>query len=319
MPGPPGQLIVLGGLTSASTSASGIYAVRTATGTAQRIGALSTPLYDAAGAVSRGRALVFGGGSRGHRRHDPGILRRWHRPRDGIAADAALRRPGGHHRRHRIPRGRLPREQARRLGAGHCGRPDLHHGRNAAGSGALPGRRRPGRPIYLFSGQAITGPHAGAAGASPAGAHAAAQAPRPRGSAPPAVRAARGGGLCCRTDQRRRTRRPDRSRRTRMINPHPRPRQPCEFRFARRAGDPAHEGLLSAGHVACSYCWRPGSLRRPMCGCCPVREDVPPSPGRTCRGRGRDVRPWRGLLHAGNMGLPGWPGAGRRARRRWRR
>jgi len=63
VPGPPGQLIVLGGLTSASTSASGIYAVRTATGAAQRIGALSAPLHDAAGAVSQGQALVFGGGS----------------------------------------------------------------------------------------------------------------------------------------------------------------------------------------------------------------------------------------------------------------
>ena len=37
--------------------------MRTATGAAQRIGALSAPLHDAAGAVSQGRALVFGGGS----------------------------------------------------------------------------------------------------------------------------------------------------------------------------------------------------------------------------------------------------------------
>jgi hypothetical protein len=32
----------------------------------------------------------------GHRRHGPGVLRRRHRPRGGIAADAALRRRGGH-------------------------------------------------------------------------------------------------------------------------------------------------------------------------------------------------------------------------------
>jgi len=63
VPGPPGQLIVLGGLTSAGTSASGVYAVRTATGAARRIGALSAPLHDAAGVTSSGRALVFGGGS----------------------------------------------------------------------------------------------------------------------------------------------------------------------------------------------------------------------------------------------------------------
>src|SRR5579871_4726624 len=63
VPGPPGQLIVLGGLTAAGRSADGVYAVRTATGAARQLGALSAPLHDAAGAVSAGRALVFGGGS----------------------------------------------------------------------------------------------------------------------------------------------------------------------------------------------------------------------------------------------------------------
>ncbi len=63
VPGSPGQLIVLGGLTSAGASADGVYAVRTATGAARQLGALSAPLHDAAGAVSAGRALVFGGGS----------------------------------------------------------------------------------------------------------------------------------------------------------------------------------------------------------------------------------------------------------------
>ena len=63
VPGSPGQLIVLGGLTPAGTSASGVYAVHTATGAARRIGALRAPLHDAAGVVSGGRALVFGGGS----------------------------------------------------------------------------------------------------------------------------------------------------------------------------------------------------------------------------------------------------------------
>ena len=63
VPGSPGQLIVLGGLTSAGTSASGAYALGTAIGTARRIGALSAPLHDAAGVTSGGRTLVFGGGS----------------------------------------------------------------------------------------------------------------------------------------------------------------------------------------------------------------------------------------------------------------
>jgi hypothetical protein len=63
LPGPPGHLIVLGGLTSGSTSASGVYAVRTATGAGPQIGALRAPLHDAAGVILGGRALVFGGGS----------------------------------------------------------------------------------------------------------------------------------------------------------------------------------------------------------------------------------------------------------------
>jgi hypothetical protein len=63
VPGSAGQLIVLGGLTSAGTSASGVYAVRTATGAARQIGALSAPLHDAAGVSSGGRVLPFGGGS----------------------------------------------------------------------------------------------------------------------------------------------------------------------------------------------------------------------------------------------------------------
>ena len=63
VPGSPGQLIVLGGLTPAGTSASGVYALRTATGAARQIGVLSAPLHDAAGVSSGGRSLVFGGGS----------------------------------------------------------------------------------------------------------------------------------------------------------------------------------------------------------------------------------------------------------------
>ena len=63
VPGSPGQLIVLGGLTSAGASSSGVYVVRTATGAARQIGALSAPLHDAAGVNSGGRVLVFGGGS----------------------------------------------------------------------------------------------------------------------------------------------------------------------------------------------------------------------------------------------------------------
>ena len=119
VPGSPGRLIVLGGLTPAGTSASGVYALRTATGTARRDRRAQRP----AARCRRGDLRRAGAGLRGriagHRGHGPGVLRRWHRPRDGIAARAALRRRGGHHRRHRLRRGRLRREQARRLGAGH--------------------------------------------------------------------------------------------------------------------------------------------------------------------------------------------------------
>jgi outer membrane protein assembly factor BamB len=61
--GSPGQLVVLGGLRADGGSANGVYAVRAVTGAVRRIGALSAPLHDAAAAVLGRRALVFGGGS----------------------------------------------------------------------------------------------------------------------------------------------------------------------------------------------------------------------------------------------------------------
>jgi len=63
LPGQHGRLIVLGGLTPGGASATAVYTVRTGTGAARRIGALGVAVHDAAGAVSGGRALVFGGGS----------------------------------------------------------------------------------------------------------------------------------------------------------------------------------------------------------------------------------------------------------------
>ena len=63
VPGRHGRLIVLGGLTPGGASANGVYSVRTRTGAARRIGALGAAVHDAAGVVTGGRALVFGGGS----------------------------------------------------------------------------------------------------------------------------------------------------------------------------------------------------------------------------------------------------------------
>ena len=63
LPGRHGKLIVLGGLTAGGVSATGVYSVGTRSGSARRIGALGVAVHDAAGTVTGGRALVFGGGS----------------------------------------------------------------------------------------------------------------------------------------------------------------------------------------------------------------------------------------------------------------
>jgi hypothetical protein len=61
--GPHGQLIILGGLTDANTSSSGVYADRPRRGVTRRIGVLRAPVHDAASALVGGRAVIFGGGS----------------------------------------------------------------------------------------------------------------------------------------------------------------------------------------------------------------------------------------------------------------
>jgi hypothetical protein len=63
VPGSGGNLLVLGGLTTGGVSASGVYAVRPHNGMASRVGSLGAPVHDAAGAMAGGHALVFGGGS----------------------------------------------------------------------------------------------------------------------------------------------------------------------------------------------------------------------------------------------------------------
>ena len=61
--GPRGRLVLLGGLTAASTSASGITAINTGNGHARRLGVLTGPLHDAAGTSVGTRELIFGGGT----------------------------------------------------------------------------------------------------------------------------------------------------------------------------------------------------------------------------------------------------------------
>ncbi|MHB8682222.1 MAG: Kelch repeat-containing protein, partial [Acidimicrobiales bacterium] len=63
LPGSGSQVVILGGLTSGSRSASGIYALDTSNGNLTEIGTLPAALHDAAGALLGGRYLLFGGGA----------------------------------------------------------------------------------------------------------------------------------------------------------------------------------------------------------------------------------------------------------------
>jgi outer membrane protein assembly factor BamB len=166
--GPSGRLIVLGGLTTGGGSASGVYAVGTATGAVRQVGALSAPLHDAAAAVIGGDAVVFGGGS-------PATI--------GTDQSFTLRDPLG---RSRIATaaGSMPVPRSDAVAAtvgsttyvvgGYDGaRPDAAvlattDGRTFTKVATLPVPvRYPavaalGGKLFVFGGQAITGPHAGA-------------------------------------------------------------------------------------------------------------------------------------------------------------
>jgi outer membrane protein assembly factor BamB len=161
--GTPGQLVVFGGLTAGGASADGIDAVSTSTGTARRIGTLTAPLHDAAGAVSGHRALILGGGSP----ITVGTVQSFPLTGGGTATDVGSLQ---------VPRSDA---QAVTIGAttylvgGYDGsRPDAwvlatSDGRSYSTVAALPVPvRYPavaalGGRIYAFGGQAVTGPHVG--------------------------------------------------------------------------------------------------------------------------------------------------------------
>ena len=63
LPAGSGSLAILGGLTAADTSASGIFRLRLSDGSLTAIGTLPSGVHDAAGAVIGSNYLVFGGGS----------------------------------------------------------------------------------------------------------------------------------------------------------------------------------------------------------------------------------------------------------------
>jgi outer membrane protein assembly factor BamB len=168
--GPGNRLIVLGGLTAGGASATGIYAFRAGTGVVHRLGALSAPVHDAAAAVLGGCALVFGGGSPASVATVEAFT--LHGPRSrGPAATAATA-------------GSMPAPRsdvaAATIGAtaylvgGYDGaRPDAAvlataNGRAFTTVATLPVPvRYPavaalGGKVFVFGGQRITGPHAGA-------------------------------------------------------------------------------------------------------------------------------------------------------------
>ena len=164
------RLIVLGGLIAGNVSVSGVYAVHAATGAVRRVGALAAPLHDAAAAVIRRRAVVFGGGSSatvatvqaftvpGRRGRNPSATTVTGRPMPVPRSDAAAVTIGA----------------TTYIVGGYDGaHPDASvlattdgHGFTAAATLRVPVRYPAaaalGNQIYVFGGQAITGPHAGA-------------------------------------------------------------------------------------------------------------------------------------------------------------
>jgi outer membrane protein assembly factor BamB len=168
--GPPGRLVVLGGLTTGGGSASGVYTVGTATGAVRQVGALSAALHDAAAAVIGQHAVLFGGGSPATVAAVQSFTLRGLRGRSGAAtAIAAGSMP-------------VPRSDAVAVTIGPTtyvvggydgARPDAAvlattDGRTFTKVAALavpvryPAVAALGGKVLVFGGQAITGPHAGA-------------------------------------------------------------------------------------------------------------------------------------------------------------
>jgi len=63
LPAAGGQLVLLGGLTAAGTSANGVFTLNPASGALASVGTLPAAVHDGAGAVVAGSDVIFGGGS----------------------------------------------------------------------------------------------------------------------------------------------------------------------------------------------------------------------------------------------------------------
>jgi hypothetical protein len=162
------QLVILGGLMASGASTSSVKAIRTATGATQYMGSLAAPVHDAGVAAVGGRALVFGGGSQA-----------------SVATVQAfsLNRQSG--RTRGVATGSMPmrRSDADAVTIGNTAyvvggydgaRPDAavlatEDGRRFSTVATLhvpvryPAVAALGGRIYVFGGQAVRGPHAGAA------------------------------------------------------------------------------------------------------------------------------------------------------------
>ncbi len=168
--GPPGQLIVLGGLMASGASANGVYDLRTATGATRRIGVLRAPLHDAAAAASGGRALVLGGGSPA----TVATVQAFPLPGRGGGTPSAAAASLGSLPAPRSDAAAVTIGRTTYLVGGYDGnRPDAPvlattNGRTFTTVAALavpvryPAVAALGGQIFVFGGQAITGPHAGA-------------------------------------------------------------------------------------------------------------------------------------------------------------
>ena len=161
---------MLGGLTTGGGSASGVYTVGTATGAVRQVGALSAALHDAAAAVIGQHAVVFGGGLPATVAAVQSFTLHGPRARSGAATATAA--------------GSMPAPRSDAVAAtigpttyvvgGYDGaRPDAAvlattNGRTFTKAAALqipvryPAVAALGGKIFVFGGQAITGPHAGA-------------------------------------------------------------------------------------------------------------------------------------------------------------
>ncbi len=168
--GPGGRLIVLGGLTAGGLSADGVYAISTGTGAARHLGVLRAGLHDAAAAVIGRHALVFGGGSSASVATVQAFPLAG--PRSGARSAAAVTAGSMPARRSDVAAVTIGRT-VYLVGGFDGARPDAAvlataNGRTFTTVAALPVPvRYPavaalGGKIFVFGGQAITGPRAGA-------------------------------------------------------------------------------------------------------------------------------------------------------------